>query len=86
MIWEAVFMLVLLKIPVVYLALVVWWAIRATPADDQLVVATVSDTPPSGPAWGVGDRSRPAGRRPRRPVRPVPGRPRSGATRAEVRR
>ena len=29
--WEIVFMLVVLKIPVVYLCLVVWWAIRAEP-------------------------------------------------------
>jgi hypothetical protein len=29
--WEIVFMLVVLKIPLVYLCLVVWWAIRAEP-------------------------------------------------------
>lgn len=29
--WELVFMLVILKIPVVYMCLVVWWAIRAEP-------------------------------------------------------
>jgi hypothetical protein len=29
--WEALFMLVVLKIPVVYLCLVVWWAIKAEP-------------------------------------------------------
>ena len=29
--WELVFMLVILKIPIVYLALVVWYAIRAEP-------------------------------------------------------
>jgi hypothetical protein len=29
--WEAIFMLVVLKIPVVYLAVVVWWAVRAEP-------------------------------------------------------
>ena len=28
-------MLVLLKIPIVYLCLVVWWAIRAEPQDGQ---------------------------------------------------
>jgi len=27
--WEAIFLLVVLKIPMVYLAVVVWWAIRA---------------------------------------------------------
>ncbi len=29
--WEAIFMLVVLKIPIIYLAVVVWWAIRAEP-------------------------------------------------------
>jgi hypothetical protein len=29
--WEAVFLLVVLKIPMIYLAGVVWWAIRAEP-------------------------------------------------------
>jgi hypothetical protein len=29
--WELVFMLVVLKIPVAYLCVVVWWAIRAEP-------------------------------------------------------
>lgn len=29
--WEALFMLLLLKLPVVYLAVVVWWAVRAQP-------------------------------------------------------
>jgi hypothetical protein len=29
--WEAIFMLVVLKIPLVYLGVVVWWAIRAEP-------------------------------------------------------
>ena len=31
MLWELVFMLVVLKIPVAYLCAVVWWAIRAEP-------------------------------------------------------
>jgi hypothetical protein len=61
-VWEAVFFLVLLKIPVVYLGLVVWWALRAEPDRGEPVsVATISDTPPSGPGFGV--RRRP----PRRP-------------------
>jgi hypothetical protein len=29
--WEAIFLLLVLKIPMVYLAVVVWWAIRAEP-------------------------------------------------------
>ena len=31
MTWELIWMLVILKIPVIYLCLVVWWAIRAEP-------------------------------------------------------
>ena len=31
MVWELVFMLVILKIPVVYLCAVVWWAIKSEP-------------------------------------------------------
>lgn len=32
--WEAIFMLVVLKIPMIYLATVVWWAVRAEPQVD----------------------------------------------------
>ena len=30
-VWEAIFMLVILKIPVIYLGAVVWYAVRAEP-------------------------------------------------------
>ena len=30
-VWELIFMLVVLKIPVVYLAYVVWWAVKSEP-------------------------------------------------------
>ena len=86
MVWETVFFLVVLKIPVVYLACVVWWAIRAEPDPSQpTAVRVVSDTPPDGPGFGV--RERPS-RRPR-PGRPH-GRPaverRAALLRAEARR
>ena len=29
--WEAIFMLLVLKIPVIYLSVVVWYAVRAEP-------------------------------------------------------
>jgi hypothetical protein len=35
MVWEAIFMLVILKIPIVYLCVVVWWAIRAEPRPEE---------------------------------------------------
>ena len=72
--WEAIFMLVVLKLPMVYLAIVVWWAIRAEPR-----------TPGGGPdarelvpltpcGWDDWKRSRSPRRlgRPQRPRRPVP--------------
>ena len=31
MAWEIIFMLVILKIPIVYIAVVIWWAIKAEP-------------------------------------------------------
>jgi hypothetical protein len=47
-IWELVFMLVILKIPVVYLCAVVWWAIRAEPLPLEGAgrLAPVAPTPP----------------------------------------
>jgi len=49
---EAIFLLVLLKIPIVYLCIVVWWAIRAEPHPPEpevpvLVPDTPLDTPPT---------------------------------------
>ena len=69
MVWEIVFMLVILKIPIVYLCVVVWWAIKAEPLPPDLPEpAVVPDTPPPG---GSSQRQR-AGRR--RPIRPhTPG-------------
>ena len=34
-VWEAVFMLLILKVPVIYLGTVVWWAVRAEPTPDS---------------------------------------------------
>ena len=61
MVWEIVFMLLILKIPLIYLCLVVWWAIRAEPRDEEPAsVAAVTDTPspPSPPTAPVGSRPR----------------------------
>ena len=87
MVWEALFLLVILKIPVVYLCVVVWWAIRAEPTIEPPTASApvpVTDTPSPDPVrW----TPRPAGRRPvstgRSPRRPAGGRPVGG--RAEVR-
>jgi hypothetical protein len=59
-VWEAIFMLVVLKIPVIYLASVVWYAVRAEPepagggGDEAGVLAPVA---PCG--WDAWKRCRP---------------------------
>jgi hypothetical protein len=54
--WELVFMMLILKIPIVYLALVVWYAIKAEPEPGV--------DPTEQSVWRVW--SRPSGPRPRR--------------------
>jgi len=87
MVWEILFMLLILKIPVVYLCVVVWYAIRDEPRPGEPVaVVAVEDTPlpGGGPRW-TNDRA------PRRPGQPGPARrPRRAprvatSTRAEAR-
>ena len=77
-------MLVILKIPIVYIAVVILWAIKAEPDPGAFAgVTVVSDTP----APGSSRRARgPRGRRPRRPHTPGHGRSAaSGARRGTVR-
>jgi hypothetical protein len=82
-VWEAIFLLIVLKIPIVYLCLVVWWAIRAEPSPEEgaALVARVDPTDPPACDW-----RRHVSRRPRRggPQR-NPGRPpaRTAFARAE---
>ncbi|HEY6113387.1 MAG TPA: hypothetical protein VIV37_04725 [Gaiellaceae bacterium] len=56
--WEAIFMLVVLKIPVIYLATVVWWAVRAEPevAGGDEEVGVLEPQPPCG--WSDWQRRR----------------------------
>ena len=66
-VWEAIFMLLVLKIPLVYLGVVVWWAVRAEPdpsvgGDEAGVLAPLE---PCGWDDWKRRRSRPLGRRPR---------------------
>lgn len=62
MVWEFVFMMVILKIPIVYLCLVVYWAVKAEPK-------------PPEPAQLLVDAS---DLEPRQPWRPRPRKPRPG--------
>jgi hypothetical protein len=66
-IWEIVFLMVILKIPIVYLCWVIWWAIKSPPDPEEhaaVSVAVGDDEPPRGPRRL---------RAPRR-LRPSPGR------------
>jgi hypothetical protein len=67
-VWEAIFLLAVLKIPVIYVCCVAWWAIRAEPRPfDGLEPAAVLAPPESDP--------RPGTRLWRRPRRPRAGGP-----------
>jgi hypothetical protein len=79
MVWEVVFLLLVLKIPLVYLCWVVWWAIRSEPAPPEPLegaVVPAYDGPGPRPGWRFL-------RRPDRPRRPTPQRgPRRAPRRA----
>jgi hypothetical protein len=54
MVWEVIFLLLILKIPLVYLCGVVWWAVRAEPAPpDPLEPSPVRSPlePEPRPGW-----------------------------------
>jgi hypothetical protein len=86
MVWEAIFLLVVLKIPIVYLCVVVWWAIRAEPRPEAGagLVARVSPTDPGGCDWRDRRGRLLDGRRP--PRRPAPRPARTTYARAQGRR
>ncbi|HZR92611.1 MAG TPA: hypothetical protein VFA44_09445 [Gaiellaceae bacterium] len=83
MVWELVFLLVILKIPVVYLCWVVWWALRSKPEPPEPLegaLATSPLAPAPRPAWSL--LRGPSRRRPRRPG--PHGAPRRAPARAPV--
>jgi hypothetical protein len=72
--WELIFMMLVLKLPILYLIGVVWWAIRSTPEPyaPAALVPAKPDTSPHDPAAHCTWRAR------RRPPHPR-GRPRVAA-------
>ena len=72
-VWEAIFMLGVLKIPMIYLGVVLWWALRAEPrvegGDEAPVLSPL--TPCGWDDWKQRRQTR-AHRRPVRPLRPRP--------------
>jgi len=72
--WEAIFMLVVLKIPLVYLGVVVWWAVRAQPDPDDGAEAVGVRVPLTPCGWDQWKRRRRSAWLARQPFRPT-GRP-----------
>jgi hypothetical protein len=58
MTWELIWMLLILKIPVVYLCAVVWWAVRAKPAPLEPALKAVSADVDPRPGWSFSRRPR----------------------------
>jgi hypothetical protein len=69
-VWELIFLMVIMKIPILYLCWVVWWAIKSEPRPEEgaaLLAATPPESQGPGSGWRRPRRSRP------RPVRPHGG-------------
>jgi hypothetical protein len=78
--WELIFMMLILKIPIVYLCLVVYWAVKAEPKPPEPALLPVAPDPkPDEPPTWVARR-----RPPRRPGRGGPHTPRGSRDRARA--
>jgi len=78
-----IFLLVILKIPIVYLGAVIWWAIKAEPKPEAPAALVAVGSPlGGGPTWQRSSRLR--ARTGRGPVRRPPGR--RAAVKARARR
>jgi hypothetical protein len=84
MLWFTIWFMVILKIPILYLAYVIWWAVK-DPPDAYAGPATDNFADSGGPGWRP-SRDRDPVRRPRRgphgaperrPARVLPGRARA---------
>ncbi|HVD49678.1 MAG TPA: hypothetical protein VNB50_06610 [Gaiellaceae bacterium] len=62
MVWEFVFLMFVLKIPIVYLCLVVYWAVKAEPQPPEPARKTVREDPEPRSPWTPRSR-RPSPRR-----------------------
>ena len=84
-VWELVFLMVILKVPIVYLCVVVYYAIKAkpVPGEGAGVTAVLGPDGPPGPVRSR--RPRPFGRRPHGgPVRTYPRVPRTAHATAKA--
>jgi hypothetical protein len=85
-VWEIVFLMLILKIPIVYLCLVVYWAIRAEPRPEEGAGVAVGLGGDDSSGGGRHRRARPRTRVPRPhggPSRFAPRAPRTAFARGE---
>lgn len=75
--WEAFFFIVVLKIPVIYLAGVVWWAVRAVPEQPGGGDGAAVPAPLEPCGWDDWRRRRSRRVRPTRPLGPTLRAPRT---------
>lgn len=85
-VWEIVFLMVILKIPIVYLCVVVYYAIKAEPRPEEGAPVTATlGSDDSGPGWTRRLRPRRFGPRPHGgPTRTYPRTPGAAPTRAQA--
>ena len=60
MVWEIIFLLLILKIPLIYLCAVIWWAIKAEPVPPEPLepaLVPAPDGPEPRPGWRFRRRS-----------------------------
>jgi hypothetical protein len=87
-VWELIFLMLVLKIPIVYLCAVVWWAIKAEPRPLEGAARLAEPVGPQpSPLRGFRVRVGPRRRGPRGgPERTYPRTARAALARAEVER
>jgi hypothetical protein len=61
--WELIFLMFLMKIPIVYLCAVVWWAVKAEPRPEEGAALLAEVEPDLPPRFYKRFRSRPRGPR-----------------------
>jgi hypothetical protein len=60
-VWELIWLMVIMKIPILYLCWVVYWAIKAEPRPDPPVQVVLADDEGGPPSWSPGRRPRRSG-------------------------
>jgi hypothetical protein len=74
--WALIFLMLIMKIPIVYLGVVVWYAIKAEPRPPEGAARLVSPPDPAlHPSWRRSQRPRPFRGGPQRGPRRGAGRP-----------